>query len=94
MVQEATHEIPFPSTHPAVQMLARMELIRAIEERLLSLFSEGKLYGTTHTCIGQEVCAVAVVRALDLTKDIIFSNHRCGSSTANHGLRTTAQGGL
>lgn len=58
------------------QALARMELIRALEERLLSLFSEGKLFGTTHTCIGQEVCAVSVLGALDLTKDVVCSTHR------------------
>lgn len=55
----------------------RMALIRAVEERLLGLFSEGKLFGTTHTCIGQETCAYAVVDALDRARDLIFSNHRC-----------------
>ncbi len=77
MAREATPKIRLSNAEPAVQSLARMELIRAVEERLLSLFSEGKLYGTTHTCIGQEVCAVAVVGALDLERDIIFSSHRC-----------------
>src|SRR4051794_4927207 len=56
---------------------ARIALVRAVEERLLSLFSEGKLFGTTHTCIGQETCAFAVVEALDRTRDLVFSNHRC-----------------
>jgi 2-oxoisovalerate dehydrogenase E1 component len=65
------------ATDPEQQALARMLLIRAVEERLLGLFSEGKLFGTTHTCIGQEVCAVAVIGALDLEKDIVFSSHRC-----------------
>jgi 2-oxoisovalerate dehydrogenase E1 component len=55
----------------------RMALIRAVEERLLGLFSEGKLFGTTHTCIGQETCAYAVIGALDTARDIVFSNHRC-----------------
>ena len=59
------------------EALAQMELIRAVEERLLALFSEGKLFGTTHTCIGQETCAVGVVSALDRTRDIVFSTHRC-----------------
>jgi 2-oxoisovalerate dehydrogenase E1 component len=59
------------------EALERMLLIRAVEERLLALFSEGKLFGTTHTCIGQETCAVAVLGALDLTRDIVFSSHRC-----------------
>lgn len=64
-------------TAPAEVLLGRMLLIRSVEERLLSLFSEGKLFGTTHTCIGQEACAVGVVGALDLERDIIFSTHRC-----------------
>jgi len=57
--------------------LAQMELIRAFEQRLLALFSEGKIFGTTHTCIGQEASAFAVIGALDTKKDIVFSNHRC-----------------
>ncbi len=59
------------------EVLERVSLIRAVEERLLSLFAEGRLFGTTHTCIGQELCAVAVVGALDLSKDIVFAPHRC-----------------
>ena len=50
--------------------------IRHIEETLLDLFSMGKLFGTTHTCIGQEFSAIAIANALN-DKDIIFSNHRC-----------------
>ena len=53
-----------------------MYLIRRVEETLLELFSKGLLVGTTHTCIGQEACAVGVINALDKDKDIIFSNHR------------------
>jgi 2-oxoisovalerate dehydrogenase E1 component len=56
---------------------AGMALVRAVEERLLALFSEGKLFGTTHTCIGQETCAYAVIEALDRERDLVFSNHRC-----------------
>jgi len=51
-------------------------LIRRTEESLLSLFSKGLLYGTVHTCIGQEACAVGVINALDRTKDVVWSNHR------------------
>ncbi len=50
--------------------------IRLTEQRLLQLFGEGKLYGTVHTCIGQEFVAVAVGRALR-EDDVVFSNHRC-----------------
>ncbi len=65
------------SADTAGQALERMLLIRAVEERLLALFAEGRLFGTTHTCIGQETCAVAVIGALDRTRDVIFSTHRC-----------------
>lgn len=51
-------------------------LIRRAEECLLDLFKVGKLFGTVHTCIGQEFSAVAVARALK-PADSIFSNHRC-----------------
>lgn len=53
-----------------------MYRIRRVEETLLELFSEGKLSGTTHTCIGQESCAAGVISALDLDRDVVFSNHR------------------
>jgi 2-oxoisovalerate dehydrogenase E1 component len=66
-----------PPTPALEHAYAQMALVRAVEERLLSLFSEGKLFGTTHTCIGQETCAYAVVDALDRSRDLIFSNHRC-----------------
>ncbi|HOW70667.1 MAG TPA: thiamine pyrophosphate-dependent enzyme [Phycisphaerae bacterium] len=49
--------------------------IRRTEERLLSLFAEGKLFGTVHTCIGQEWIGVAVANALQ-SGDAIFTNHR------------------
>ncbi len=50
--------------------------IRCTEEKLLDLFKKGKLFGTTHTCVGQELSAVAIANAM-YDKDIIFSNHRC-----------------
>jgi 2-oxoisovalerate dehydrogenase E1 component len=51
-------------------------LIRSFEERLLKLFSEGKLFGTVHTCIGQEFTGVAVASQL-IDGDLLVSNHRC-----------------
>jgi len=54
----------------------RAFLIRAFEQRLLKLFSEGKLFGTVHTCIGQEFTGLAVAAHL-ADGDLIFSNHRC-----------------
>jgi 2-oxoisovalerate dehydrogenase E1 component len=51
-------------------------LIRRVEESFLELFSQGKLNGTVHTCVGQEFSAVAFAGQLD-EGDFIFSNHRC-----------------
>jgi 2-oxoisovalerate dehydrogenase E1 component len=61
-------------------------LIRETEQTLLRLFSAGLLSGTTHTCIGQELCQMAVVRALDDAEDVVLSNHR------NHGHFLTYSG--
>ena len=51
-------------------------LIRQTEKRLLSLFSQGKLFGTVHTCIGQELTGATLSQFLT-SSDFIFSNHRC-----------------
>ncbi len=50
--------------------------VRAFERMLLDQFARGRIGGTTHTCIGQEVTAVAITAALDRTRDCVFSNHR------------------
>jgi 2-oxoisovalerate dehydrogenase E1 component len=54
-------------------------LIRLTELLILDQFSRGLVSGTTHTCLGQELAAMAVVRALDHPEDAVLSNHR------NHG---------
>jgi 2-oxoisovalerate dehydrogenase E1 component len=61
---------------PDVRLLRKALGIRLFEQRLLKLFSEGRLFGTVHTCIGQEWTGVAVAEHLQ-TADVIFSNHRC-----------------
>lgn len=64
-------------------VLGKALIARFVEERLLSLFSEGKLFGTVHTCIGQEFSGAAVARALR-PGDTIFSNHRCHGHFLSH----------
>jgi len=54
----------------------KMYLIRSFENLLLELFEKGKLFGTTHTYVGQEAIAVAVMENIE-DSDIVFSNHRC-----------------
>jgi 2-oxoisovalerate dehydrogenase E1 component len=60
--------------------------IRLTERLLLKLFSDGLVSGTTHTCLGQELCQMAVVRALRGPHDQVVSNHR------NHGHFLTYSG--
>jgi TPP-dependent pyruvate/acetoin dehydrogenase alpha subunit len=54
----------------------KIYLIRYFEEKVLELFSKGKLNGTTHAYIGQEANAVAISSSITIN-DIMFSNHRC-----------------
>ena len=49
--------------------------IRHFEQLLLRLFAEGKLNGTVHTCVGQELIPAILAQHLD-TSDTFFSNHR------------------
>jgi len=50
--------------------------IRLVEQKFLELFSQGKMNGTVHTCVGQEFSAVAVAGQLK-ENDWVTSNHRC-----------------
>ncbi|PWH16480.1 MAG: pyruvate dehydrogenase [Anaerolineae bacterium] len=59
-----------------LQLYRTMLLIRRFEERALSEFSTGKLFGTTHAYIGQEANAAAIF-SLTQPDDIVWSNHRC-----------------
>lgn len=69
---------PAPDSDSAFRSACRtMLLIRRTEERLLELFSAGRLAGTTHTGIGQEDIAAGVAGALDPARDVVFSSHRC-----------------
>ena len=64
------------STDQILNLFRLMCRIRHVENSLLKLFSQGKLSGTTHTCIGQEAIAVALSASLE-PQDIVFSSHRC-----------------
>lgn len=57
-------------------ILKKAILIRSVESRLLELFSEGKLFGTVHTCIGEELTGATLSQFLT-ENDYVFSNHRC-----------------
>ncbi len=57
-------------------IIQKAVLIRTVEQKLLELFSEGKLFGTVHTCIGEELTGAVLAEFLT-PKDYVFSNHRC-----------------
>jgi 2-oxoisovalerate dehydrogenase E1 component len=67
--------VPTGNQDPADDDYQTAYLIREVENRLLRLFSEGKLSGTVHTCIGQEWTGIAIARHLR-AGDQICSNHR------------------
>jgi 2-oxoisovalerate dehydrogenase E1 component len=56
-------------------ILQKTLLTRRVEERLLDLFGRGRLSGTVHTCIGQELTG-AVISEFAEAGDTVFSNHR------------------
>jgi len=62
----------------AMYCLAQMWRIRLFEQKLQSLYQEGKIHGTIHSCVGQEAVAVGVTNALH-ARDLMTSTHR------NHG---------
>lgn len=63
----------------SASLFAYGDLIRRTEQLILDQFGRGLVSGTTHTCLGQELAALAVVRALNHPQDAVLSNHR------NHG---------
>ena len=58
-----------------ISTIRKLLKIRIFEKKLLELFNDGKINGTTHTCIGQEEVALSVVKNIN-DDDFIFSNHR------------------
>jgi pyruvate dehydrogenase E1 component alpha subunit len=58
-----------------LSMYRLMVLCRMFEERVNSLFLQGRMPGTIHQAQGQEACAVGVCEALE-REDMITSTHR------------------
>lgn len=58
------------------ELLSEALLIRAVESSLLNAFQNGRVAGTIHTSIGQELSAVIIGSNL-ISSDFVTSNHRC-----------------
>ena len=57
------------------ELLEKMLLIRAFDEKVDELYAEGALHGTAHFYVGQEAVAVGVISALR-EGDVITGTHR------------------
>jgi 2-oxoisovalerate dehydrogenase E1 component len=64
---------PSPLLNPRLEQALR---IRAFEFKLVDLFQAGRLAGTIHTCVGQELCATALHPHLIKGVDVFFATHR------------------
>ena len=64
--------------------MRQMLRIRLFEQQVLEEFQHGRVFGTTHTCIGQEANPIGAVGALRRT-DVVFSNHRGHGHYLAHG---------
>src|ERR1035437_7555423 len=64
-----------PSAAETRRVLYLLVLIRAFEERVLTLVSDGSIRGTTHPYVGQEAVAVGACMALR-ADDWVVSTHR------------------
>jgi len=52
-----------------------MLIIRRFEEKVIEMLSRGKVFGSVHSCIGQEAAAAGVVATLR-REDYVIGNHR------------------
>ncbi len=69
-------DAPLIETTVCKDFIRQAILIRQVEQKFLELFSQGRMNGTVHTCVGQEFSAVAVAGQLE-SGDWVTSNHRC-----------------
>ncbi|MSO94656.1 MAG: dehydrogenase [Thermoleophilia bacterium] len=58
-----------------LEQYRRMLLIRTFEERAAQLFEQGVIFGTAHSCVGQEAIAVGAAAAMRDT-DYLVGHHR------------------
>jgi len=70
----ATAERP-PGRPPLLEQYRRMLLIRTFEERAAELFQQGVIFGTAHSCVGQEAIAVGAAGVMRET-DYLVGHHR------------------
>ncbi len=60
---------------PLVEQYRLMQLIRVFEERAAELFQQGVIFGTAHSCVGQEAIAVGAAGVMR-EGDYLVGHHR------------------
>ncbi|HET9738004.1 MAG TPA: dehydrogenase E1 component subunit alpha/beta [Solirubrobacteraceae bacterium] len=76
MSVETTPVAERPADRPAlVEQYRLMALIRRFEERAAELFQQGVIFGTAHSCVGQEAIAVGAAGVMRET-DYLVGHHR------------------
>ncbi|MDH5334166.1 MAG: thiamine pyrophosphate-dependent enzyme, partial [Thermoleophilia bacterium] len=60
---------------PLVEQYRLMQLIRVFEERAAELFEQGLIFGTAHSCVGQEAIAVGAAGVMR-EGDYLVGHHR------------------
>ena len=60
---------------PLLEQYRQMALIRRFEDRAAELFQQGVIFGTAHSCVGQEAIAVGAASAMRDT-DYLVGHHR------------------
>jgi TPP-dependent pyruvate/acetoin dehydrogenase alpha subunit len=67
------------------EIYAKMTQTRSFEETAARLFTEGKVHGTAHFCIGEEATGIGVCCALD-KEDYIAATHRGHNQSIGKGM--------
>lgn len=68
------------------EMYTKMVQTRRFEETAARLFTEGKVHGTAHFCIGEEATGIGVTCALD-NGDYMAATHRGHNQSIGKGMR-------
>jgi pyruvate dehydrogenase E1 component alpha subunit len=63
----------------------KMAQTRCFEETAARLFSQGKVHGTAHFCVGEEAAGIGVTAALE-PEDLIYATHRGHGQSIGKGM--------
>ena len=74
-----------PSKEKLFDMYLKMRQTRLFEEMAARLFSQGKVHGTAHFCIGEEGAGIGVTAALE-PQDLIYATHRGHGQSIGKGM--------